>query len=177
VLSDFSLLILIINTCIVQDMRTWEPVEVSSQPWTYGQAPSYCGYAPTRTSYGGYAPPSYGYGYAPARTSYGDYAPSRYGYGYAPARTSYGGYAPPSYGYGYAPARTSYGDYAPSSYGYGYAPARTSYGGYAPPSYEYDLPTMDTPSARTFYEGYALMDITLVNCGYASIKDWIVYGN
>ena len=116
-------------------MRTWEPVEVSSQPWTYGQAPSYCGYAPTRTSYGGYAPPSYGYGYAPARTSYGDYAPSRYGYGYAPARTSYGGYAPPSY--------------------------------------EYDLPTVDTPSARTFYDGYALMDITLVNCGYASIKDWI----
>ena len=137
-------------------MRTWEPVEVSSQPWTYGQAPSYCGYAPTRTSYGGYAPPSYGYGYAPARTSYGDYAPSRYGYGYAPARTSYGGYAPPSYGYGYAPARTSYGGYAPPSYGYGYA-----------------LPTVDTPSARTFYDGYALMDTTLVNCGYASIKDWI----
>ena len=77
---------------------------------------------------------------------------------------------------GYAPARTSYGDYAPSSYGYGYAPARTSYGGYVPPSYEYDLPTMDTPSARTFYDGYALMDITLVNCGYASIKDWIFYG-
>ena len=32
-LSDFSLLILIINTCIVQVMRTWEPVEVSSQLW------------------------------------------------------------------------------------------------------------------------------------------------
>ena len=78
-------------------MRTWEPVEVSSQPWTYGQAPSYCGYAPTRTSYGGYAPPSY----------------------------------------------------------------------------EYALPTVDTPSARTFYDGYALTDTILLNCGYASIKDWI----
>jgi len=39
---------------------------------------------------------------------------------------------------------------------------------------------VDTPSARTFYDGYALMDIKsfstvdmLLNCEYASIKDWI----
>ena len=57
-LSDFLLLILIINTYIVQDMRMLEPVEVSSQPWicSYGQAPSHCGYALARTSYDGYAP-------------------------------------------------------------------------------------------------------------------------
>ena len=82
--------------------------------------------------------------------------------------TSYGGYAPTSYGHGYAPARTSYGDYAPSSYGYGYAPSRTSYGGYVPPSYEYDLLMMDTPSARTFYNGHVLMDTTLHNYTEAS---------
>ena len=32
---------------------------------------------------------------------------------------------------------------------------------------------MDTPSAKTFYDGYALTDTILLNCGYASIKDWI----
>ena len=37
-------------------MRTWEPVEVSSQLWIYGQAPSYCGYALTRIFYDGYTP-------------------------------------------------------------------------------------------------------------------------
>ena len=39
-------------------MRMLEPVEVSSQPWicSYGQAPSHCGYALSRTSYDGYAP-------------------------------------------------------------------------------------------------------------------------
>ena len=40
-------------------------------------------------------------------------------------------------------------------------------------SYGHALPTVDTPSARTFYDGYALMDTILLNCGYASIKDWI----
>ena len=34
-----------------------------------------------------------------------------------------------------------------------------SHGGYAP--------------ARTSYDGYAPMDTILLNCGYASIKDWI----
>ena len=34
-----------------------------------------------------------------------------------------------------------------------------SHGGYAP--------------ARTSYGGYAPMDTILLNCGYASIKDWI----
>ena len=40
-------------------------------------------------------------------------------------------------------------------------------------SYGHALPTVDTPSARTFYDGYALMDTIILNCGYASIKDWI----
>ena len=40
-------------------------------------------------------------------------------------------------------------------------------------SYGHALPTVDTPSARTFYDGHALMDTILLNCGYASIKDWI----
>jgi len=43
-------------------------------------------------------------------------------------------------------------------------------------SYGHALPTVDTPSARTFYDGYALMDTILLNCGYASIKDWIFNG-
>ena len=34
-----------------------------------------------------------------------------------------------------------------------------SHGGYAP--------------ARTSYDGYAPMDIILLNCGYAFTKDWI----
>ena len=57
-LSDFLLLILIINTYIVQDMHMLEPVEVSPQPriCSYEYAPSHCGYAPARTSYDGYAP-------------------------------------------------------------------------------------------------------------------------
>ena len=39
-------------------MRTLEPVEVSSQLWicSYGQTPSYCGYALTRIFYDGYTP-------------------------------------------------------------------------------------------------------------------------
>ena len=40
-------------------------------------------------------------------------------------------------------------------------------------SYGQVLPTVDTPSARTFYDGHVLMDTTLLNCTEASIKDWI----
>ena len=40
-------------------------------------------------------------------------------------------------------------------------------------SYGQVLPTVDTPSARTFYDGHVLMDTILLNCGEASIKDWI----
>ena len=40
-------------------------------------------------------------------------------------------------------------------------------------SYGHVLPTVDTPSARTFYDGHVLMDTIILNCGEASIKDWI----
>ena len=88
-------------------MSTWEPVEVSSQPWicpyqdllwricSYGYAPSHCGYAPARTSYDGYAPmdmplPTVDMlrpGYAPMDMLL-------LNCGYASTRISHGGYAP-----------------------------------------------------------------------------------
>ena len=50
----------------------------------------------------------------------------------------------------------------------GYAPTRTSYDGYAP--MDMLLPTVDM-----LRPGYAPMDMLLLNCGYASTKDWIFY--
>ena len=45
-------------------------------------------------------------------------------------------------------------------------------------SYGQVPPTVDTPSARTFYDGQVLMDTTLLNCTEASIKglDFYFYG-
>jgi len=34
------------------------------------------------------------------------------------------------------------------------------------------FPTVDTPSARTFYDGHVLMDTTLLNYTKASNQDW-----
>ena len=39
-------------------------------------------------------------------------------------------------------------------------------------SYGHALPTVDTPSARTFYDGHVLMDTTLLNYTEASNQDW-----